>query len=105
GQEILQVGRYILQHFYLQRKTSDTTEFINKFFLQYNSQSAVTRMFSTQLGYILGNKLYYALKNGKFSLRRVQGYFLDPFDEPTEAFNCYLEISNRVKKVKDVSRL
>lgn len=104
GQEILQVGSYILQHFYLQRKTSDATEFIKKFFLQYNSQSAVTRMFSTQLGYILGNKLYYALKNGKFSLRKVQSYFRDSFDEPTEAFNCYLEISNRVKKVKQGSR-
>jgi len=66
--------------------------------------SAVTRMFSTQLGYILGNKLYYALKNGKFSLRKVQSYFRDSFDEPTEAFNCYLEISNRVKKVKQGSR-
>jgi len=105
NQEILQVARYILQHFYLQRKTSDTKEFINKFFLQYNSQSAVTRMFSTQLGYILGNKLYYALKKGKFSLRKVQGYFRDSFGEPIEAFNCYLEISNRVKKVKHVSRL
>ncbi|MBW2250162.1 MAG: hypothetical protein JRF60_05925, partial [Deltaproteobacteria bacterium] len=61
--------------------------------------------FSTQLGYILGNKLYYALKKEKFSLRKVQGYFRDPFDEPTAAFNCYLEISNRVKKVKHVSRL
>jgi heme-binding uptake protein ChaN (Tiki superfamily) len=102
---ILQVARYILQHFYLQRQTSDAKEFINKFFLQYNSQSADTRMFSTQLGYILGNKLYYALKKGKFSLKRVRGYFRDPFDEPTEAFNCYLEITNRVKKVKHVSRL
>ncbi len=105
NQDIIQVGRYILQHFYLQRKTSDTAEFINKFFLQYNSQSVVTRMFSTQLGYILGNKLYYALKKGRFSLKRVQGYFRDPFDVPTKAFNCYLEISHRVKKVKHVSRL
>jgi len=104
-QEIVQVGRLILQHFYLQRKTSDPMEFINKFFLQYNSQSAVTRMFSTQLGYILGNKLYYALKKEKYSLKKVQGYFHDPFDEPEEAFNCYLEISDRVKKVKHVSRL
>jgi len=104
-QEIEQVARYILQHFYLQRKTSDVTEFINKFFLQYNSRSVVTRMFSTQLGYILGNRLYYALKRGKFSLKRIQDYFRDPFDEPMKAFNCYLEISNRVKKVKQVSRL
>ncbi|MDY6790432.1 MAG: ChaN family lipoprotein [Thermodesulfobacteriota bacterium] len=104
-QDILQVARYILQHFYLQRKTSSSAEFINKFFLQYNSQSAVNRMLSTQLGYILGNKLYYALKRGKFSLKRIQGYFCNPFDQPLEAFNSYLEISNRVKKVKHVSRL
>lgn len=104
-QDILQVGRTILQHFYLQRKTADPAEFINKFFLQYNSQSAGTRMFSTQLGYILGNKLYYALKKGRFSLKKVQEYFRDPFDEPEKAFNCYLEISNRVKRVKHVSRL
>ena len=31
-QDILQVARYILQHFYLQRKTSDPEEFVNKFF-------------------------------------------------------------------------
>ena len=105
NQGILQVGRTILQHFYLQRKTSESTEFINKFFLQYNSQSEDTRMFSTQLGYILGNKLYYALKKGRFSLKRVQDYFRDPFDEPAKAFNCYLELSNSVKRVKHVSRL
>ncbi|NNK84123.1 MAG: hypothetical protein HKO91_01045, partial [Desulfobacterales bacterium] len=104
-QDILQVGRTILQHFYLQRKTSEPAEFINKFFLQYNSLSTDTRMFSTQLGYVLGNRLYYALKKGRFSLKRVQGYFRDPFDEPEKAFNCYLEISNRVKRVKHVSRL
>ncbi|UCH21687.1 MAG: ChaN family lipoprotein [Deltaproteobacteria bacterium] len=97
--EILQVARYILQHFYLQRKTSDAEEFINKFFLQYNSQSAVSRMFSTQLGYMLGNKLYYAVKRGKFSIKRVQEYFCDPFDKPQKAFNCYLETSKRLKKV------
>jgi len=103
--EILQVARYILQHFYLQRKTSDATEYINKFFSQYHSQSVVTRMFSTQLGYMLGNKLFYAVKRGKFSIKRTQEYFHTPFDKPQEAFNCYLETSNRLKKVKHVSRL
>jgi len=103
--EIIQVARYILQHFYQQRKTSDATEYINKFFSQYHSQSAVTRMFSTQLGYMLGNKLYYAVKRGKFSIKRIQEYFYDPFDKPQKAFNCYLETSKRLKKVKHVSRL
>lgn len=103
--EILQVARYILQHFYLQRKTSDAAEFIDKFFLQYNSRSAASRMFSTQMGYMLGNKLYYAVKRGKFSIKRVQEYFCDPFDKPQQAFNCCLETSERLKKVKHVSRL
>jgi len=103
--EIIQVARYILQHFYLQRKTSDATEFINKFFLQYHSRSAVSRIFSTQLGYTLGNRLYYAVKRGNYSLKRIQEYFYDPFDKPQKAFNCYLDTSKKLKKVKHVSRL
>jgi hypothetical protein len=62
-------------------------------------------MFSTQLGYMLGNKLYYAVKRGKFSMGRIRELFRDPFDEPKKAFDCYLEISDQVKKIKPVSRL
>lgn len=98
--EFIQVARYLLQHFYLQRKTADATEYNNKFFSQYYSQSAVTRMFSTQLGYMLGNKLYYAVKRGKFPIKRIQEYFHDPFDKRLKAFNCYLETSQRLKGVK-----
>jgi hypothetical protein len=104
-QETIQVARYILQHFYMQRKTTDAAEFIKKFHIQYKSRSAISRMFSTQLGYMLGNKLYYAVKGGKFTIERIREFFRDPFDKPMKAFNCYLEISERVKKVKHVSRL
>ncbi|MGD2272112.1 MAG: ChaN family lipoprotein [Desulfobacterales bacterium] len=103
--ENIRVARYILQHFYLQRKTADATEFVIKFFELYHSQSAVSRMFSTQLGYMLGNKLYYAVKRGKFSIKKVQQYFYDPFDKPRKAFDCYLETHNRVKKVKSAGQL
>ena len=104
-QETKQVARYILQHFYLQRKTTDAKEFTKKFHTQYKSRSVISRMFSTQLGYMLGNKLYYAVKSGKFPIERVRKFFCDPFDKPMMAFNCYLEISERVKKIKHVSRL
>ena len=104
-QETVQVARYLLQHFHLERKSRDSEEYINKFFAQYKSRSAVSRIFSTQLGYMLGNKLYYAVKRGKFSIKRVRELFRDPFDEPERAFNAYLEIGDRVKKVKPVSRL
>ena len=104
-QETIQVARYILQHFYMQRKTDEAAEFIKKFRAQYKSRSAISRMFSTQLGYMLGNKLYYAAKRGKFSMQRIREIFRDPFDKPMKAFDCYLEVSERVKKVKHVSRL
>ncbi len=104
-QETIQVARYILQHFYMQRKTTDAAEFIKKFHVQYKSRSAISRTFSTQLGYMLGNKLYYAVKREKFSMDRIREILQDPFDKPMKAFDCYLEISDRVKKVKHVSRL
>ena len=54
---------------------------------------------------MLGNKLYYAVKRGKFPIERIRQLFRDPFDGPMEAFNCYMEIRDQVKKVKHVSRL
>ncbi len=102
--KIPQVARCILQHFYLQRKTSDPLEFIKKFHTQYKNRSSLPRIFSTQLGYMLGNKLFYAVKKGKFPLGKIQGYYKDPLDKPNRAFECYLEISNRVKKMKPVSQ-
>jgi hypothetical protein len=104
-QESTQVATYILQHFYLQRKTTDSKEYMKKFHTQYKSRSAISRIFSTQLGYMLGNKLYYAVKRGKFSIDRIREIFCDPFDEPMKAFDCALEISERVKKVKHVRRM
>ncbi len=104
-QETIQVARYILQHFYLQRKTTEAKEFMEKFHNQYKSRSGISRMFSTQLGYMLGDKLYYAAKRGKFSMERIREFFRDPLVKPMKAFNHYLEISERVKKVKHATRL
>lgn len=104
-QETVQVARYLLQHFYLERKSRVSEEYIKKFSALYKSRSAVSRTFYTQLGYILGNKLYYAVKRGKFAIERIRELFRNPLDEPEKAFNAYLEIGDRVKKVKHVSRL
>lgn len=103
--DTVQVARLILQHLSLQRRSGAAEEFILKFFDQYNSRSTVSRMFSTQLGYMLGNKLYYAVKRGKFSIKRIQALFREPFDEPMKAFECYLRITDRVRKVKHVARM
>ena len=103
--DTIQVARLILQHFSLHRRTVEADKFMIKFFDHYNSRSAVSRMFSTQLGYMLGNKLYYAVKRGKFSIKRIQGLFHEPFDETLKAFTSYLDICERVKKVKHVARM
>ena len=103
--ENIKVARLLLQHFYLQRKGADVQEFMKKFYPQYKSQSAVSRIFSTQLGYMLGNRLYYAVKSGKFSVSKVREIFRDPFDESEKAFECYLEIYNQIKKVNPVMRM
>jgi hypothetical protein len=99
-----QVARYILQHYALQRRTGEAKVFEKKFDTQYRNRSSLPIMFSTQLGYMLGNKLYYAVKKGRFPLSKIRGYFQDPFDTPGKAFECYLEISNRLKEVKPVSQ-
>jgi hypothetical protein len=104
-QETIQVARYILQHRHLQRQTRDPEAFKKKFHLQYKSRSAVSRMFSTQLGYMLGNKLYYAVKRGRFPMERIRELFRDPFDKSMQGFKCYMEVIDRVKKVKLVSGL
>lgn len=101
---IPQVARHILQHFYLQRKTEDAVDYENKFRAQFRSRSPLAQMFSTQLGYIAGNKLYYAVKKGKYPLANVQKLFQACLDEPQEAFRCYLSISSRLKGERTVSQ-
>ena len=103
-QKTIQVARLLLQHFYLERKTADINEFVKKFHVLYQSRSIVSRMLSTQLGYMLGNKLYYAVKGEKFSLERIRDLLGDPLDNTEAAFRYYQEISKRTKKVKHVSR-
>ena len=103
--DMVQVARLILQHFSLQRRTGAVEQFVLKFFDHYNSRSAISRMFSTQLGYMLGNKLYYAVKRGQFPVKKIQSLFADPFRETMKAFESYLEISERVNKVAHVARM
>ena len=66
--------------------------------------TALPVIFSTQLGYMLGNKLYYTVKKGKFSLNKIRDYFKEPFIEPDRAFESYIEISSRLKTLKTTSQ-
>ncbi len=101
---IPQVARFILQHYALQRQTVNPEEFYRKFEFQYRNRSILPLVFSTQLGYMLGNKLYYAVKKGWFPLTKIRSYFRDPFEEAGKAFSCYLEISHRLKEMKHITQ-
>jgi uncharacterized iron-regulated protein len=92
-----QVAHLLLRHFYLQRKSAEIGEFRKIFQPVYEGRSSIRHAFSTQLGYILGNNLYYAVKQGKFPLTKIREYFQDPFAEPAKAFYSYLEISSRIR--------
>ncbi|MFZ5572525.1 MAG: ChaN family lipoprotein [Thermodesulfobacteriota bacterium] len=102
--EIPAVARYILQHYALQRRNGGRREFEGKFGPVFRQQSMLPVVFSTQLGYILGNKLYYAVKGGHFPLSRIRNCFQERFEEPGSSFEWYLDISHRLKAMKHVSQ-
>jgi hypothetical protein len=52
------------------------------------------------LGYILGDKLYYALVRGRIRKAEVRDLFLDPLDEAGAAFHTYLYLAARLDPVR-----
>ena len=99
-----QVARYILQHYALQRRTKRAADFYQKFEVPYRSRSILPVVFSTQLGYMLGNKLYYAVKKGQYPMSKIRAYFRDTYAEKHKAFSCYHEINDQLKQTKHVSQ-
>ena len=57
------------------------------------------------LGYILGDRMYYALTDGVISKRRIRELFLARHDEPGEALDTYLELSAALRSVKIPRRI
>ena len=101
---IPQIASYILQHFYLERQTRAPQAFKDKFLKVFTSRSSLPIIFSTQLGYVLGNKLFYAVKKGKISLTTIRDDFRNPFDKKQAAFFRYMEISDILRKEKIASQ-
>lgn len=98
--EVLIVAQYLLQHIHLQRRTSELSVFKKRFAHVFSKRTAIPRILSTQMGYMLGNKLYYAAKRGRISLNRVRDLYLSPLDQPGEAFQSFMDFQERLKRVK-----
>jgi hypothetical protein len=100
----LTLSRLILQHRYIENLSKNPEKFRTKFADIYKKGSMINRSLSTQLGYMLGDKLFYAVKKRRFSLKEVLDLFEEPFIEEYKSFKTYLDISKRVAKKKRKKR-
>jgi hypothetical protein len=56
------------------------------------------------LGYMLGERLYYALATGRLLKREVRELFLDPLAEEGQAMVTYLTLSRRLAPIRIPAR-
>lgn len=70
----------------------------------YTSDAETFNAVTHALGYILGDKLYYAMVQGIVSKNDVRELFFDSFEEDGAALTMYLALTARVEKVKLPSR-
>lgn len=89
------ISHLLLQHLYLEFLSQEPGPFMEKFKDIYTDKNGVPAELATQLGYMLGNRLFYAVKKRKFSLKEVLGLFAEKFEEPGKAFRKYLELAAR----------
>lgn len=94
-QRKITISHLILRHLYLETISQDKRAFLDKFKDIYSKRKSISVELATQLGYMLGNKLFYAVKKRKFSLKEVLELFTDRFEEPEEAFGKYMALSTK----------
>ena len=100
----------LLSHFHLEKKVVVTEEavhkeriekeFAGKFTELYLNKGLLNQLASTQLGYALGNKLFYAVKREGFPLKKVASLFQNNLSRPREAFHVYLDLSRKVRHIR-----
>jgi hypothetical protein len=54
---------------------------------------------------MLGDKLYYAMLDGRLEKREIRALFFDPFDDEGEALATYLYLVARTRDVQVPERL
>ncbi|HKP97394.1 MAG TPA: ChaN family lipoprotein [Fibrobacteria bacterium] len=98
--ETVKVSRLILQHLHLEKRSSREMDFRKKFAAVFADRTAVPQVFSTQLGYMLGNRLYYAVKKGLIPLKDIRALFYESFDHPGLAFAAYARFVQQLKRIR-----
>ena len=98
--ETVKIARLILQHLHLEKRTGRETDFRRKFAEVFADRTALPQMFSTQLGYMLGNRLYYAVKKGLIPLKDIRALFYENFSHPGLAFAAYARFVQQLKRIR-----
>jgi Haem-binding uptake, Tiki superfamily, ChaN len=98
--ETAKVSRLLLQHLHLEKRSSGEMDFRKKFSDIYCDKTSLPAIFSTQLGYMLGNRLYYAVKKGLIPLRDVRSLFYERFETSGHAFATYIRFVERLRNIR-----
>ncbi len=99
-EEAVKVSRLILQHMHLEKRSMREMDFRKKFAAVFSDRTAMPQIFSTQLGYMLGNRLYYAVKKGLIPLKDVRALFYENFSHPGLAFSAYARFVQQLKRIR-----
>jgi uncharacterized iron-regulated protein len=93
-----EVARFVLEHRALERATGRGLRRMETLYQTAGSDlfNAVTH----SLGYMLGERIYYALATGQMLKREVRELFLDPLEEDGAALVTYLDLSRRLADVQ-----
>lgn len=96
---MLRIGRFLLQHHHLERREAASEAFRRKFAAMYSEPGSMPHSAATQLGYMLGSKLFYAVKKGFLPLNLIRGLFSHSLEKSGEAFAAYMELSRRLQRL------
>jgi hypothetical protein len=91
------VARFVLAHKRLERGERPGVALRN---LYAGSDAELFNAVTHSLGYILGERLYYALARGRILKREVRQLFLDPLDEDGTPILTYLDLASRLADVR-----
>ncbi len=94
---MIMVCRLILRHRCLEGRGASAALFAEKFKTSHRMRSTSADSFATQLGYMLGERLYNAVKKGRAPLQDVRALFAAPLEGEGEAFEAYMTLSARLK--------
>lgn len=71
----------------------------------YRSDAETFNAVTHVLGYMLGDKLYYAMLDGRVEKREIRALFFDPLEDEGEALATYLYLVARTRDVQVPERL